>query len=152
MKYSIKFDESSIFCSTSLFLSFCFDETLKLRLIFDSRWSSFSCIDEDRFLVFWHGSILTEILDFCKKESFSFWKKYLYFFRIPIFNFRGFSILMSFIMRNETFTCHKCGKDVTLHPTGSARNHCPYCLYSLHVDTESPGDRASDCHGLMDPI
>ena len=31
------------------------------------------------------------------------------------------------------------------------RNHCPNCLSSLHVD-EEPGDRASDCGGLMDPI
>ena len=59
---------------------------------------------------------------------------------------------MSFIMRNESFLCQKCGKEVTLHPTGSARNHCPYCLYSLHVDAEFPGDRASECHGIMEPI
>ena len=31
------------------------------------------------------------------------------------------------------------------------RNHCPNCLSSLHVD-EEPGDRASDCGGVMDPI
>ncbi|MCF2595678.1 RNHCP domain-containing protein [Pseudoflavonifractor phocaeensis] len=31
------------------------------------------------------------------------------------------------------------------------RNHCTNCLTSLHVDQE-PGDRASDCGGLMDPI
>ena len=59
---------------------------------------------------------------------------------------------MSFIMRNETFTCKQCGKEVAPHPTGSARNHCPYCLYSLHVDAEFPGDRASSCHGMMRPI
>lgn len=59
---------------------------------------------------------------------------------------------MSFIMRNETFTCEHCGKEVTLHPTGSARNHCPHCLYSLHVDANFPGDRASECHKLMAPI
>ena len=28
------------------------------------------------------------------------------------------------------------------------RNHCPFCLYSLHVDEEI-GDRKSDCGGLM---
>ena len=59
---------------------------------------------------------------------------------------------MTFIMRNETFVCGKCGKHVDLHPTGSARNHCPYCLYSLHVDEVFPGDRASGCHGLMAPV
>ena len=34
---------------------------------------------------------------------------------------------------------------------GSYRNHCPYCLYSLHVD-DKPGDRNSDCLGLMRPV
>lgn len=35
---------------------------------------------------------------------------------------------------------------------GSHRNHCPYCLYSRHVDGDVPGDRASDCGGSMAPI
>jgi len=35
---------------------------------------------------------------------------------------------------------------------GSHRNHCPYCLYSRHVDGNVPGDRASACGGLMAPI
>ncbi|WP_265181671.1 RNHCP domain-containing protein [Geomicrobium sp. JCM 19055] len=34
---------------------------------------------------------------------------------------------------------------------GSYRNHCPSCLYSKHVDV-IPGDRASTCHSLMEPI
>lgn len=59
---------------------------------------------------------------------------------------------MSFIMRNESFTCEHCSQAVSLHPTGSARNHCPRCLYSKHVDTEAPGDRLATCHGLMEPI
>lgn len=59
---------------------------------------------------------------------------------------------MGFIMRNESFTCLHCGKMIEKHPTGSARNHCPYCLYSMHVDDEKPGDRLSECHGLMEPI
>lgn len=59
---------------------------------------------------------------------------------------------MAFIMRNETFTCEHCGEKITIHPTGSARNHCPYCLYSKHVDDAFPGDRASGCCGLMEPI
>ena len=33
----------------------------------------------------------------------------------------------------------------------TSRNHCPYCLCSRHLD-ENPGDRASDCGGLMVPI
>ena len=34
---------------------------------------------------------------------------------------------------------------------GGYRNHCPFCLYSLHVDRR-PGDRASHCRALMEPI
>lgn len=35
---------------------------------------------------------------------------------------------------------------------GHHRNHCPYCLYSLHVDGRVPGDRASDCRSRMAPV
>ncbi len=59
---------------------------------------------------------------------------------------------MGFIMRNEEFICENCGKHVTIHPDGSARNHCPYCLASKHVDDIFPGDRASNCHGTMQAI
>ena len=54
-----------------------------------------------------------------------------------------------FTMLNETFICENCNFEVSKHPSGSARNHCPNCLYSKHLDAEFPGDRASDCHGLM---
>ena len=33
----------------------------------------------------------------------------------------------------------------------TCRNHCPYCLYSKHVDI-NPGDREETCHGLLEPI
>ena len=33
---------------------------------------------------------------------------------------------------------------------GSYRNHCPFCLWSKHVDVK-PGDRASECMGMMRP-
>ena len=59
---------------------------------------------------------------------------------------------MGFIMRNESFICENCGQEVLEHPAGSARNHCPKCLYSKHVDEDSPGDRLATCHGLMEPI
>lgn len=32
------------------------------------------------------------------------------------------------------------------------RDHCPFCLYSLHVDLEKPGDRNSTCCSKMKPI
>jgi hypothetical protein len=35
---------------------------------------------------------------------------------------------------------------------GRHRNHCPFCLYSRHVDDRRPGDRASDCGGSMVPV
>jgi DNA-directed RNA polymerase subunit RPC12/RpoP len=55
----------------------------------------------------------------------------------------------NFIKVKEDFICLNCGKKVK----GSGyTNHCPKCLYSLHVDKEVPGDRKSDCLGLMKPI
>ena len=32
------------------------------------------------------------------------------------------------------------------------RNHCPYCLWSCHLDLSAAGDRLSACKGLMKPI
>ena len=55
--------------------------------------------------------------------------------------------------RGEEFRCRHCGMFVA--PTlygGRHRNHCPYCLYSRHVDGVVPGDRASDCGGSMAPV
>lgn len=58
-----------------------------------------------------------------------------------------------FIAKNEGFVCGNCQK--TVEPIkwgGSYRNHCPFCLYSRHVDGAIPGDRVEPCHGLMEPI
>lgn len=57
---------------------------------------------------------------------------------------------MSRSSENVSFTCRNCGTAVSKLNNGSYRNHCPSCLYSLHVD-EEPGDRASECGGLMKP-
>ena len=52
----------------------------------------------------------------------------------------------------DTFTCRVCGRLCLPENAGSDhRNHCPNCLASLHVDVE-PGDRASDCGGIMEPV
>ena len=52
----------------------------------------------------------------------------------------------------DTFTCKVCGRLCTPENAGSDhRNHCPNCLSSLHVDIE-PGDRESDCGGIMEPV
>lgn len=58
---------------------------------------------------------------------------------------------MGFIMINEAFSCENCWEDISPHPTWSARNHCPNCLYSKHLDKGFPWDRASECYGLMKP-
>jgi DNA-directed RNA polymerase subunit RPC12/RpoP len=52
---------------------------------------------------------------------------------------------------NEGFVCLNCGAQVPPLENGSYRNHCPTCLYSLHVDV-FPGDRANPCGGLLEPI
>lgn len=53
-----------------------------------------------------------------------------------------------FTKRIEDFTCANCGANVS---GNGYTNHCPKCLYSRHVDN-NPGDRASDCGGMMRPI
>jgi DNA-directed RNA polymerase subunit RPC12/RpoP len=59
---------------------------------------------------------------------------------------------MGFIMKNDSFTCENCKREVSKHPSWSARNHCPVCLYSKHLDKEFPGDRLSKCFWIMKPI
>ena len=54
---------------------------------------------------------------------------------------------------SEPFKCRHCRAFVGIPPTGGRnRNHCPLCLYSLHVDGKTPGDRSSDCQSSMAPI
>lgn len=55
-----------------------------------------------------------------------------------------------FHMIDEEFICENCGKTVSKLEY-SARDHCPYCLYSKHVDI-NPGDRLNSCRGLLKPI
>ena len=53
---------------------------------------------------------------------------------------------------NESFTCKVCGRFVVPNGAGSDhRNHCPYCLTSMHLDIE-PGNREADCGGAMEPV
>ena len=52
----------------------------------------------------------------------------------------------------ESFVCKVCGTLVVPDGAGSRhRNHCPKCLSSVHVD-DKPGDRASLCNGIMEPV
>lgn len=54
---------------------------------------------------------------------------------------------------NQPFKCVNCGE--TVEVTGFIgthnRNHCPFCLWSKHVDIK-PGDRAAECGGSMEPL
>jgi DNA-directed RNA polymerase subunit RPC12/RpoP len=52
---------------------------------------------------------------------------------------------------NTGFTCAHCGANVEPLRDGGYRNHCPRCLWSMHVD-ERPGDRVCSCRGRMQPV
>ena len=56
--------------------------------------------------------------------------------------------MKKFIKQIEDFTCAHCGAEVL---GNGYTNHCPKCLWSQHVDN-NPGDRQSNCGGMMRPI
>ena len=58
--------------------------------------------------------------------------------------------MKKFNMIDEEFICDNCQNKVNKLEY-SARDHCPYCLYSKHVDI-MPGDRKNKCLGLLKPI
>lgn len=58
--------------------------------------------------------------------------------------------MKSFSKLDEKFVCENCKKKVD-KLNYSSRDHCPFCLYSKHVDI-NPGDRANNCKGLLKPI
>jgi len=52
------------------------------------------------------------------------------------------------------FLCGHCGNPVSAAHVLSGvnnRNHCPYCLWSQHLDLHVAGDRLSACKGRMKP-
>jgi rubrerythrin len=53
-----------------------------------------------------------------------------------------------FQKRIEDFFCEHCG---TFVKGRGFTDHCPKCLWSKHVDI-NPGDRKSECQGMMEPI
>ena len=55
-----------------------------------------------------------------------------------------------FTKNDSGFLCANCGKEV-LPLKKTSRNHCPFCLCSLHLDI-NPGDRANECKGIMDAV
>ncbi len=58
--------------------------------------------------------------------------------------------MKKFRMIDEEFICDNCNRTVNKLDY-SARDHCPFCLYSKHVDI-NPGDRLNSCKGLLEPI
>ena len=51
------------------------------------------------------------------------------------------------------FRCSRCKQlvPITKFMGTEHRNHCPFCLWSKHVDN-NPGDRKADCSAGMKPI
>lgn len=58
--------------------------------------------------------------------------------------------MKKFLQKDEQFICDNCHKYVE-KLSYTSRDHCPYCLYSKHVDI-NPGDRLNKCCGLLEPI
>jgi hypothetical protein len=59
------------------------------------------------------------------------------------------------IYDSQNFKCRQCGFFVTANRELSGvnnRNHCPRCLWSRHMDLNTPGDRRADCQSRMEPI
>lgn len=54
-------------------------------------------------------------------------------------------------LENTGFTCENCNEEIHPVNNGRYRNHCPFCLYSVHLDN-IPGDRTNSCRGLMKPL
>lgn len=55
-----------------------------------------------------------------------------------------------FVKNDNEFICVNCNKKVEKLKYTS-RDHCNHCLHSIHIDI-TPGDRANDCLGLLEPI
>lgn len=55
-----------------------------------------------------------------------------------------------FVKNDSEFICINCGRKVEKLKYTS-RDHCRFCLHSLHVDV-FPGDRANDCKGTLKPV
>lgn len=55
----------------------------------------------------------------------------------------------------QEFTCINCDLPVSCAPSIAGvqnRNHCPYCLWSRHLDWRAPGDRLCACRRAMQPV
>jgi hypothetical protein len=60
-----------------------------------------------------------------------------------------------FLDINADFKCIHCRHHISTNTALSGvinRNHCPYCLYSRHMDLYRAGDRLSACKGAMKAV
>ena len=48
--------------------------------------------------------------------------------------------------------CHAVVSSMHMLSAVNNRNHCPYCLWSCHLDLYSAGDRLSACKARMKPV
>jgi hypothetical protein len=58
-------------------------------------------------------------------------------------------------LASNSFRCAHCHGFVSSEPGLSGvqnRNHCPYCLWSRHLDLHEAGDRLSACKAPMRPV
>ncbi len=57
--------------------------------------------------------------------------------------------------KNHDFRCGQCHSEVSTAAWAAGvhnRNHCPYCLWSRHMDLWEAGDRLSACKAGMRPV
>ena len=59
--------------------------------------------------------------------------------------------MMARNLENTGFICENCYEEILPVTNGCYRNHCPFCLYSVHLDNV-PGDRKNTCKSLMKPV
>ncbi len=55
----------------------------------------------------------------------------------------------NFVRKVEDFKCGRCGMEIK---GNGYTDHCPKCLWGRHVDEKIPGDRASTCRKMMEPL
>ena len=61
----------------------------------------------------------------------------------------------AYALSSGDFKCTHCHSPVSALPELSGvrnRNHCPYCLWSRHLDWQRAGDRLSACKAPMQPL
>ena len=69
--------------------------------------------------------------------------------------FEGHEKQKRVIYDTQNFKCSNCGFFVSADRGLSGvnnRNHCPRCLWSLHVDLNKAGDRKAECRSRMQPV